>query len=433
MKRIYLLFLFSLILLPLAFSFGQILVEDFNYPVGDSLTQHGWISHSGTGFPLFVVNGSLSYTGYPSSGIGNSTIIDCGSGSRQDVHVEFTSVSSGAVYASFLVKLDSASTSGEYFFHFSQNPWSNLFRTRVFARNDGSGNVQFGLSKASTSTIDWTTTTYSFGTTYLLVAKYEYVGDPTGSDDVVKLYINPDVSGPEPVTPDLINSDTNTDIEVGSIALRQGSNQLTLTIDGIRVATDWELVVPVELASFTAEAIDGTVILNWSTATETNNSGFEIQRKDGSNEFTEIGFISGYGTTSENKSYRFVDGNLAVGNYTYRLKQIDFDGTFSYSNEVDVVISSPAQFELAQNFPNPFNPNTKINFNLAVDSKVSLKVFNIVGQEVATLINSNLVAGVNSINFDASELNSGVYLYRLEATGIDGSNFVDIKKMTLIK
>jgi hypothetical protein len=208
---------------------------------------------------------------------------------------------------------------------------------------------------------------------------------------------------------------------------------LTLTIDGIRVATDWELVVPVELASFTAEATDGTVILNWSTATETNNSGFEIQRKDGSNEFTEIGFISGYGTTSENKSYRFVDGNLAVGNYTYRLKQIDFDGTFSYSNEVDVVISSPAQFELAQNFPNPFNPNTKINFNLAVDSKVSLKVFNIVGQEVATLINSNLVAGVNSINFDASELNSGVYLYRLEATGIDGSNFVDIKKMTLIK
>jgi len=115
------------------------------------------------------------------------------------------------------------------------------------------------------------------------------------------------------------------------------------------------------------------------------------------------------------------------------LKQIDYDGSFSYSNEVSVEVTTPLQFELGQNYPNPFNPSTNIKFSLAVDSKVSLKIFNILGQEVATLLNANIAAGINSINFDASKLNSGVYLYRLEATGIDGSNFIKIRKMILTK
>ena len=428
MKKSYLLILFSFLLIPFFATNGQIFVENFDYPVGDSLTQHGWISHSGSDFAMFVVNGSLSYTGYPSSGIGNSTIVDCGGGSRQDVHYDFTSVSSGSIYASFLVNIDSASTTGEYFFHFGENPWSNLFRTRVFARNDGSGNVQFGLSKASTSTVEWTTTTYSFGTTYLLVAKYEIIVDPTGSDDVVKLYINPDVSGPEPVTPDLTNSDSNTDIAVGALALRQGFNQLTLTIDGIRVATEWTLVVPVELTSFTAEVSSGNVLLNWSTATETNNSGFEVQRKHGTNDFEAVGFVPGYGTTTENKTYSFVDGNLASGNYTYRLKQIDFDGSFSFSDEVNVDVSNPIQFELSQNYPNPFNPSTTISFTIPQSSMVTLKVYNALGQEMKTIVSQNLEAGQHSITFEASDLNSGIYFYKLEA-----GNFVEVRKMTLLK
>jgi len=433
MKKSYLLFFISFLVIPFLSTNGQIFVENFDYPVGDSLTQHGWISHSGTGFPFLVVSGSLSYTGYPSSGIGNSTIVESGSGSRQDVHVDFTSVSSGSIYASFLVNLDSASTNGEYFFHFGENPWTTSFRGRVFARNDGSGNIQFGLSKASTSTVEWTTTTYTFGTTYLLVVKYEIVVDPTGSDDVVKLYVNPNVSGPEPGTSDLTNSDSNTDIAVGGIALRQGSNQLTLTIDGIRVATDWNDVVPVELTSFTADVSQGQVLLNWSTATELNNLGFEIQRSVAGNEFVTVGFVNGHGSTTEAKTYSYIDNNLSSGNYNYRLKQIDYDGSFSYSNEVSVEVTTPLQFELGQNYPNPFNPSTNIKFSLAVDSKVSLKIFNILGQEVATLLNANIAAGINSINFDASKLNSGVYLYRLEATGIDGSNFIKIRKMILTK
>ena len=115
------------------------------------------------------------------------------------------------------------------------------------------------------------------------------------------------------------------------------------------------------------------------------------------------------------------------------MKQIDFDGKFEYSNVVEVDVSSPAVYALEQNYPNPFNPSTKIAFRLAVDSKVSLKVFDVLGQEVATLVNANLGVGAHNVDFDASSLNSGVYLYRIEATGIDGTNFVDVKKMILTK
>jgi hypothetical protein len=189
--------------------------------------------------------------------------------------------------------------------------------------------------------------------------------------------------------------------------------------------------IPVELSSFTAEANLNSVSLNWNTATETNNKGFEIQRNSGSG-FATVGFVQGYGTSTQQHSYSFVDQNLAAGHYTYRLRQVDFDGTSSFSSEVSVEVK-PVSYSLAQNYPNPFNPTTMINFNLRIDSKVSLKVFNILGQEVAQLVNGSMVAGNHQINFDASKLNSGVYLYRLEATGIDGSSFSAVKKMMLTK
>jgi len=192
------------------------------------------------------------------------------------------------------------------------------------------------------------------------------------------------------------------------------------------------LIVPVELTSFTATANENEVVLNWSTATETNNQGFEIQRSiDG--EFITIAFMQGHGTTTEIQNYTYTDRNVNVGSYSYRLKQIDFGGTFEYSDVVEVDVTGPAVFALDQNYPNPFNPSTMIAFRLAVDSKVSLKVFDVLGQEVASLVNSNLAVGAHSVDFDASSINSGVYLYRIEATGIDGTNFVDVKKMILTK
>jgi hypothetical protein len=196
------------------------------------------------------------------------------------------------------------------------------------------------------------------------------------------------------------------------------------------VCLDW--VVPVEFTAFTATGNVGVVDLQWITATETNNQGFEVQRSNGS-DFETIAFVEGFGTTTQTQVYTYSDKSVQVGSYTYRLRQIDFDGTSSYSSEVEVDVPAPAIFALDQNYPNPFNPSTQIAFRLAVDSKVSLKVFDVLGQEVATLVNTNLVAGAHTVNFDASTLNSGVYLYRIEATGIDGANFIDVKKMILTK
>jgi hypothetical protein len=198
------------------------------------------------------------------------------------------------------------------------------------------------------------------------------------------------------------------------------------------LTVEYQYVVPVELTSFTATADFGVVELSWITATETNNQGFEVQRSAGG-EFETIAFVEGHGTTTETQAYSYTDKSVNVGSYSYRLKQIDFSGTFEYSNIVEVDVPAPAVFALDQNYPNPFNPSTKIAFRLAVDSKVSLKVFDVLGQEVATLVNTNLVAGGHNVDFNASSLNSGVYLYRIEATGVDGTNFVDVKKMILTK
>ncbi|MFO7526790.1 MAG: T9SS type A sorting domain-containing protein [Ignavibacteriaceae bacterium] len=191
--------------------------------------------------------------------------------------------------------------------------------------------------------------------------------------------------------------------------------------------------VPVELTSFTAASIGNDVKLAWSTGSEINNSGFEIERKNAQSEWQNIGFVEGNGTTLEQQNYVYVDAGLANGQYNYRLKQVDFDGTFEYSSIVEVEVNVPINFVLQQNYPNPFNPSTKITFGLAVDSKVTLKVFDVLGQEVLTLINQNLGAGQHEVNFDATALNSGVYFYRVEASGIDGQNFTSVKKMILTK
>jgi hypothetical protein len=205
-------------------------------------------------------------------------------------------------------------------------------------------------------------------------------------------------------------------------------------LDAAEVAATWNIsVVPVELTSFTASVIGSDVKLLWETASELNNSGFSIERKYSNIEFIEVGFVPGFGTTSEPKSYSFSDNNLRSGVYTYRLKQIDFDGTFTYSDEVEIEVIAPVSFSLDQNYPNPFNPSTRISFSLAVDSKVSLKIFDILGQEVASLVNQYLTQGVHTYNFNASGINSGVYFYKIEATGVNGNEFTDVKKMILVK
>lgn len=196
-----------------------------------------------------------------------------------------------------------------------------------------------------------------------------------------------------------------------------------------RFVTPYDLaIVPVELTSFTVNNSNGNVLLNWITATEVNNSGFEIQRSADQSDFEVIGFVQGNGTTAEPKAYSFTDNTVISGTYYYRLKQIDFNGAFEYSNIVEVQVGVPEKFMLEQNYPNPFNPTTNISYQLPVNGNVSIKIYDVIGNEVATLVNEFKEAGRHSVEFDASGFGSGVYFY-----SISSGNFISTKKMILIK
>jgi len=155
---------------------------------------------------------------------------------------------------------------------------------------------------------------------------------------------------------------------------------------------------------------------------------FEIERKVEHDEYVTIGYIDGHGTTTEKQDYTYVDKIVESGTYFYKLKQIDFDGTFEYSDVVTVEIGVPNNFYLSQNYPNPFNPSTRIDFTLPEKKLVSLRIYNPLGELVDELVNEVKEAGSYSVTFDASKLPSGVYIYRLQT-----SSFTDNKKMTLLK
>ena len=192
-------------------------------------------------------------------------------------------------------------------------------------------------------------------------------------------------------------------------------------------------VTPVELLAFSSSIVDNSVTLNWSTATETNNLGFEIQKLKDSNidklkNWEMIDFISGHGTTTEPQIYSYKDKNLSTGKYQYRLKQIDFDGSFKYSQVVEATIATPYKFSISQNYPNPFNPDTKIKFAIPKSSLVNLSVFDILGNRVLTLVNQEKQAGEYEIEFDGNDLPSGVYFYQIKA-----GKFIQTRKMILMK
>ena len=199
------------------------------------------------------------------------------------------------------------------------------------------------------------------------------------------------------------------------------------------------LAIPVELISFSGSASEGSIFLQWSTSTEINNRGFEIERQASSNQVSvissweKIGFVQGSGTTTETRSYSYIDRNIKSGMYKYRLKQIDYDGSFNYSAVVEVTIGTPAVFTLEQNYPNPFNPSTTIKFSIPVESNVKISIYNLLAEEITVLINESLKAGYHQVEWRGVDKNNkilptGVYFYRIEA-----QDFVEVKKMMFIK
>ncbi len=198
-------------------------------------------------------------------------------------------------------------------------------------------------------------------------------------------------------------------------------------------------VLPIQIASFNANVATSNVNLEWSTISETNNLGFYIERSsNGASYETVSSLIAGAGTTLEMNTYSFTDANAPAGKLTYRLRQVDLDGTVSYSHEIIIIVSSvlavrndggtPTQFKLQQNYPNPFNPSTEIKFSIKDAGFTSLKIYNEAGQEVATLVNETMQANNYSVTWNASNMPSGVYFSRI----ISGSN-TEVQRMLMIK
>ncbi|GJQ62866.1 MAG: hypothetical protein SCALA702_19190 [Melioribacteraceae bacterium] len=191
---------------------------------------------------------------------------------------------------------------------------------------------------------------------------------------------------------------------------------------------DPDSFIPVELAAFSAFAVNGKVVLNWTTATETNNDGFQVERSLDQEEWSQIAFVEGVGTTSEVNKYNFTDEFPVYGTSFYRLIQRDYDGTEKVYGPKEVNFEGVTSYELAQNYPNPFNPTTNLSFTLAAQNQVVLDIYNSVGEKVSTLVNGVLQAGEYNYQFDASNLSSGVYIAHITA-----GEFSKSIKMMLMK
>jgi hypothetical protein len=183
------------------------------------------------------------------------------------------------------------------------------------------------------------------------------------------------------------------------------------------------------MSSFVSSVNGRDVTLNWTTSSETNNSGFDIERSIVAGHWLKIGMVQGNGTTLSSMNYFFTDRGLNAGLYNYRLKQIDFNGNFQYFNlSNEVIIGIPATFSLSQNYPNPFNPSTTINYDLPYDGKVTLRILDISGREVSMIVNEFQPAGYYSLSFNGNNLSSGIYFYSLTSNGLTIT-----KKMLLVK
>ncbi len=419
-------------LLLVAPSGAQIFTDNFEYPEGDTLSNH-WITLAPLGDIDYmrITNFGLTFDHYAGSGIGRAVRLDTTGPDGAAQFFSFGGITDGSIYISFMVSVFSARSEGDYFtgilpFSIAGSPYG-----KVFAK-DSAGFIAFGVSKTSGIPV-YSRAQYQRNETYLIVLKYAF--EPGMNNDRVSLFI---FDSPPPYTEPVPNAGPagtgESDIPGAfAFALYQcyESRLLGAIFDGLYVDTYWNNnVLPVELANFSANVVQNNVILNWSTYSELNNAGFAVERRplESANWLT-AGNLAGSSTTNSLSSYSFIDRSLSPGIYNYRLKQTDFTGNFEYFvlNEA-VTIGVPYKFFLAQNYPNPFNPQTVIGFLIGRREHVELKVYDALGRRVATLLDEIREAGIHYVTFDASPLPAGVYFYRLNA-----GEFTNVKKMTVAK
>lgn len=395
---------------------AQTTIENFNYgSTTDTLTNPAiggslWKRHSGALGALVYNTTSLSYTGYSSNGVGGSISLAHAAGSREDANFATNTYTSGSVYVSFLMNVTvSGGTTGDYFFHLLDSSGlttGSNFRARLFVKDGVAANTfKVGISKGSNAAnAIFSPLDYPLNTPVLVVLKYTF--NTSASDTAYCFVIDSAIPTTEPASA-TISSTVVADVaiadlsKVKSVVIRQGNvGTAAITIDGIRIATSWlNSTLPVKYTQFTAERNNDNIKLNWSTASEVNNNGFEIERSSNGTDFEKIGFVKGVGNSSRLNKYSFTDKNNSFA--YYRLKQVDFDGKYEFS-KVLTVKSNESSVELS---PNPFNDNLVINSNTTI---INAEIVDVTGRvKMFEVVNSN------TAKLNTSGLDNGVYFIRI--------------------
>ncbi|OYU97078.1 MAG: hypothetical protein CFE21_01965 [Bacteroidetes bacterium B1(2017)] len=393
-------------------SFAQTpLMDNFNY-TNDSLaavgTNNGWIIASGTTVNAIRSNGTgLTYTGYVGSGVGNSaSLTNNGQDVVKDAKVSYTS---GSVYASFLLNVTAAQAAGDYFFGLVPQTSLTAFTARTFIKLSSIGYYRVGIMKGSTTleTTTYSNDSFALSSTYLCVVKYTF-NTGTTTDDSLKVYmLSSGIPATEPTTPTVATiGGTNTDATtLGRVLLRQGTaaNAPTLTLDAIRFSPSWANgPLDVTYNSFEGTLFNNQVNLTWSTASETNNKGFDVERSLNGVDFETIGFVAGNGTSSKVRNYQFITENKGSEISYFRLKQLDFDGQFEYSKIISIK-NEEISIEIT---PNPFADEITINAS-APSQVINAEVIDITGKIKMSESNEG------SVNIDTRNLAQGIYFIRI--------------------
>lgn len=398
----------------LSFSFlgyaasAQLLIEDFNF--SGALTANGWSAHSGAGTNPISTTTGLTYTGYANSGIGNAALIGNAGGEDDNKPIGIDQNTDGAtVYLSFMVNVTDAASdkTGDYFIHLGNRASATSFTSfaaRVFAKIT-SNVVNFGIS--NTSTAVYGTTAFAKNTTYLIVVKYTI---STAGADPVKMWV---LSSGVPATEaaagtaevDLTSTGTTTGTDIiNAIGLRQGSSTTSpqVVVDGIRISNGWyNAPLPISLVSFIGSLNNQLASLAWVTTNEQNVSGFEIQRSVNGKDFSTISFVSAKGS-AVNNNYSLTDEKAIAGTNYYRLKTIDKDGSFRYSQVVTVKTKSVG----VSVYPNPVRSTITVQHEAAAKGAV-ISILDLSGKQVLSV---NIEGGATQTSIDASKLAPGSYM-----------------------
>jgi hypothetical protein len=401
--------------------------DQFAYTTGVALSGQGSWTVNGSGTStILVVSGNQVFSGYSQS-IGDQVQLSAATGSKASRHALPSTLSADIVYAYFLVNFSAKPTGTEMFFALRNAggtaqdgmslPGSRPLKVSARPGTILTESVEIGVRKRGGTRVFADQKPLLTGSTYLIVVAYSF--NPGAGNDEVRLWVNPSsfpgVPG-EPL-PDASTTNGNDAAQITGVTLRESAAGGALNFDDLTIK-NVDPSLPVELTSLVARTDGSSAIISWETSSENGNAGFDVEREV-NGMFSSVAFVPGAGTTSQTQSYAFRVDGLKPGVHRFRLRQVDIEGTSKYSEIVESVVEVPGSFVLDQPYPNPFANSADVEFAVAEEGRVSLRLYDVLGREVQVVHEG--VAGADQVlqaRIDGTTLAPGIYLLRL-----DGRNF----------